>query len=289
MDWAESIQNAINYIEQHLTDELDYTQIASCAGTSAFYFQKIFGIMCGMTLGEYIRNRRLTLAGSELTGTDVRVIDLALKYGYESPESFTRAFTRFHGATPTEVRREGGSLRSFYPVKVQIILKGGNDMYHKVVEKESFTVLEKVEQHTVSGEQNKNTIPEFWDRAHKDGTVETLLKYASDRSFIFGTCYGNGHTDCEHFDYGIAVACAADTVAPEGFRVTTIPARSWVVAECTGPVPEAIQQLWHSLCSEFFPTSHYEPTYEMDIEAYPAWDMTSPNYKSQIWVPIKKQ
>ena len=127
-------------------------------------------------------------------------------------------------------------------------------MDYKIVSKSSFTVLEKVEQHTVAGEQNKNTIPDFWNRSHKDGTVDTLLKYTSDCSYVFGICYGNGHTNCEHFDYSIAVQCAPDTVAPDGYRVNTIPARTWVVSECVGAMPDAIQQLWHEICSEFFPT-----------------------------------
>lgn len=286
MNWATGIQNAINYIEEHIAEDLDYTEIAKQAMCSPYYFQKIFGILCGITVGEYIRNRRLTLAGSELMKENAKVIDVALRFGYESPESFTRAFTRFHGITPSGAKRSGGKLRSFSRFKVQIILKGGNSMDYKIVSKESITVLEKVEQHTVAGEQNKNTIPDFWDRAHKDGTIDTLLKYTSDRSYIFGICYGNGHTDCEHFDYGIAVQCVPDTVAPEGYRVNTIPARTWVVSECVGAMPDAIQQLWHEMCSEFLPTSNYKPTYEMDIEAYPAGDMTASDYSSQIWIPI---
>lgn len=287
MDWATGIQNAIDYIEEHITEELDYNEIAKQAVCSPYYFQKIFGIMCGITVGEYIRSRRFALAGSELVKTNAKVIDIALRYGYESPESFTRAFARFHGITPSDARNMGGKLKSFSRFKVQIILKGGNSMDYKIVSKESFAVLEKVERHSVAGGQNKNTIPDFWNRAHKDGTIGTLLKYASDISYVFGICYGNNHTDCEVFDYGIAMQCAPDTVAPEGFRVNTIPARTWVVSECVGAMPDAIQRLWHELGSEFFPTSNYKPTYEMDIEAYPEGDMTASDYRSQIWVPIE--
>lgn len=289
MNLITGIQRAIDYIEENITSELDYDEIAKQAMCSPYYFQKIFGILCGITVGEYIRNRRLTLAGSELAKTNIKVIDAALKYGYESPESFTRAFTRFHGITPSDTKRAGGKLRSFSRFKVQIILKGGNSMNYEIIQKKSFTVLEKVEQHTVSGGQNINSIPDFWERANKDGTVETLLRCAQDRKYIFGICYGNGHTDCETFEYGIAVRCAPDTVAPEGFRVTEIPARTWIISECVGAMPDAIQQLWHEICSEFLPTSDFKPTYEMDIEAYPAGDMTDNNYKSQIWVPIVKE
>ena len=288
MEWAEGIQNAINYIEDHICDELDIENIAAQAACSPYYFQKIFGIMCGMTVGEYIRSRKLTLAGSDLTSSDIKVIDLALKYGYESPESFTRTFTKFHGLTPTDARK-GGELRSFSRLKVQVIIKGGNELNYKTVEKPAFTVLEKVERHTVSNKGSINTIPEFWGRAHRDGTVQTLLSNASDHSYIFGISYGAGHTDNECFDYAIAVECAPDTIPPEGFRVNTIPASTWVVSECTGPMPEAIQKLWHDMCSEFFPTSNFKPTLEMDIEAFPVGNMTFASYKSQIWIPIVKK
>ena len=104
MDWLTGIQNAINYVEEHLTDDLNYDEIAEEAASSSFYFQRIFSILCGITLGDYIRNRRLTLAGNELSAADDKVIDIALKYGYESPESFTRAFSRFHGVTTSEAK-----------------------------------------------------------------------------------------------------------------------------------------------------------------------------------------
>ena len=287
MNWTEGIQSAINYIEDNITEELDINDIAARAACSAFYFQRIFGALCGFTLGEYIRSRRLSLAGNDIISTDEKVIDIAMKYGYSSPDSFTRAFTLFHGITPTEARQSKAGLRSFSRLRVQIILKGGNTMEYKIIEKEAFTVLEKVEHHTVAGAQNLNTIPEFWCRASKEGVIDTLLSYASDKGLLLGTCYGNGHTDSEEFDYGIAVECSPETSAPEGYRVNTIPARKWVVAECTGAMPDAIQKLWHELCAEFFPTSSYKPTYEMDIEAYPDGDMTSPDYKSQIWIPIE--
>ena len=107
MDWVTGIQNAINYVEEHLTDEIDMELVAKKAACSEFYFQRIFGVLCGVTLGDYIRNRRLTLAGNELCVSDTKVIDVALKYGYESPESFTRAFTKFHGITPSEAKKDG--------------------------------------------------------------------------------------------------------------------------------------------------------------------------------------
>lgn len=286
MDWITGIQNALDYIEEHITEDMNYEEIAKQAACSNFYFQRIFGILCGYSLGEYIRNRRLSNAGSELSVQNVKVIDVALKYGYDSPESFTRAFVKFHGITPSQAKKDGGKLRNFSRISVQIILKGGSIMDYKIVKKKAFKVIEKVEQHTINDQNNENTIPEFWDRSHKDGTVEKLLALTPDRNFIFGICYNHALTDAQTFDYSIAAVCGDETEVPEGFRINEIPERTWAVFECYGKMPQAIQQLWHRICTEFFPTSKYKPTYEMDIEAYPGGDMTSDDYRTEIWVPV---
>lgn len=289
MDWITGIQRALDYTEEHITEELDYAEIAAQAACSSYYFQRIFGILCGIPLGEYMRNRRLTLAGSELCGADIKVIDAALKYGYESPESFTRAFVKFHGITPSEAKKDGSKLKSYSPLSVQIILKGGHTMDYKIIEKPAFKVVEKVERHRISDSQQLNTIPEFWTRVHKDGTVAKLLGMAADRTYIFGICYGGDLTDEKMFDYGIGVVYDGKEDILEGYRVSEIPARTWAVFEVRGAMPEAIQQLWHNICAEFFPASEYQPTYEMDIEAYTAGDMTAEDYHSEIWVPVCKK
>lgn len=288
MDWITGIQSALNYIEDHITEELDYADIASQAACSSYYFQRIFGILCGIPLGEYIRNRKLALAGSELNVADTKVIDVALKYGYESPESFTRAFSKFHGITPSEAKKDGSRLKSYSPLSVQIILKGGHTMDYKIIDKSAFKVIEKVERQNISDSQHLNTIPGFWERSHQDGTIEKLLSITSDRSYIFGICYGGNLTDEKSFDYGIGVMYDDSCQIPEGFRVNEIPARTWVVFETHGAMPDAIQKLWHNICAEFFPTSDYQPTYEMDVEVYTYGDMTSPDYRSEIWVPVVK-
>ena len=289
MDWITGIQNAINYIEEHLTEEIDYEIVAKEASCSSFYLQRIFSILCGMTLGDYIRNRRLTLAGNELSAADDKVIDIALKYGYESPESFTRAFSRFHGVTPSKAKNHGSKLKSFSRLSVKITLSGGNIMDYKIIEKNAFDIIEKVEAHTVENSENAKSIPDFWMRSHNDGTVKTLLDTTTDRTYIFGVCYGNLPENAKTFDYSIAAKCDNNTVVPEGFRKNTIPARTWAVFECKGAMPNAMQDMWHKIISEFFPTSGYQPTYEMDIEAYTDGNMGSPDYRSEIWVPVIKK
>ncbi len=135
MDWITGIQNAINYIENHLQNTIDYEEVAKQSFSSSFHFQRVFSILCGMTLGEYIRARRLSLAGTELATTNAKVIDVAAKYGYESPESFTKAFQKFHGMTPSQARSNGAMLKSFSRLSIKITLEGGTTMKYRIEEK----------------------------------------------------------------------------------------------------------------------------------------------------------
>lgn len=134
MDWIQGIQQAIDYVEEHITGEIDYAEAAKRAYSSVFHFQRVFGILCGFTLGEYIRRRRLTLAGNDLLNKKTKVIDVAFKYGYETPESFSRAFQKFHGITPSQVKR-GCSLKTFSRLTVKVDITGGSEMNYKIEEK----------------------------------------------------------------------------------------------------------------------------------------------------------
>lgn len=282
MDWIVGMQNAINYIEDHLTEEIDFDKAAAEAACSSFYFQRIFGILCDIPLSEYIRNRRLSLAGNELNASDAKVIDIALKYGYESPESFTRAFSKFHGITPSEAKKNGSKLKSYSRLSVKITLSGGSVMDYKIVEKEAFEIIEKAERHSIENDTNAKSIPDFWTRSHNDGTVKTLFENTTDGSLIFGVCYGNNSENAKTFEYSIGAVCSKQTADPKGFRKNTIPARTWAIFECKGAMPNAMQDMWHKITSEFFPTSGYQPTYEMDIEAYTEGNMDDENYRSEI-------
>lgn len=142
--WIEGIQNAIEYIEENLTEELNIQDIAEKACVSAFHFQRIFNILCGFTVGEYIRGRRLSIAAEELSKADAKVIDVALKYGYDSPDSFTRAFTKFHGISPSAAKLKGAKLKSFARLRIKLTLEGGTMLEYKIVEKAQFTIMGKV-------------------------------------------------------------------------------------------------------------------------------------------------
>ena len=289
MDWITGIQRALDYVEAHLTDDIDLDRIAAESFSSSYHFQRTFSILCGHSLGEYVRMRRLTLAGTELAGTGARVIDVALKYGYDSPDSFTKAFRAFHGITPSEAKKSGAALRSFSRLSIKISLQGGGTMNYRVEEKKPFCVIEKVEAHDTAGGENNKTIPAFWDKAATDGTIDTLESLSSDNTYIFGICYANPDKTSTKFDYSIATKCDTGATVPAGFRKTEIPARTWLVFECIGAMPDAIQETWRKIVSEFFPGSPYTPTYEMDVEAYTDGDMSSPDYKSEIWIPVENK
>ena len=159
--WIEGLQSSIDFIEQHLTDELDIEEIAGKAALSPFYYQRIFGALCGMTVGEYIRARRMSQAAQELARTNAKVIDIALKYGYDSPDSFTKAFLRFHGVSPSRARESGAPMRSFAPLHIKISLEGGSMMDYRIVEKAPFTIVGVKK--PFNSDTSYEKIPKFWN------------------------------------------------------------------------------------------------------------------------------
>lgn len=144
MDWVQSLNRAVDYIERNLlADDLSCEDVAKHIYSSSFHFQRVFSLLTGMTVGEYIRNRRLSLAGQELIISNEKVINVALKYGYETPESFTKAFSRFHGITPNQAKIEGSNLKSFNRFIIKIELEGGSIMDYKIVKREKYSILAK--------------------------------------------------------------------------------------------------------------------------------------------------
>ena len=172
MEWMEAIRDAVNYIENHITEEITMYDVADYVNVSPFYFHKGFSILCGYSITEYIRNRRLALAGEELVTSDVTVMDLAMKYGYDSPDSFTKAFTRFHGHSPSNVRRNKAMLKAFAPLKLTISLKGGYTMDYKITKKEAFTVLAASKEFDY--ENAKRDIPSFWQEHYAAGKGKSV-------------------------------------------------------------------------------------------------------------------
>ncbi|MDO4945552.1 MAG: AraC family transcriptional regulator [Ruminococcus sp.] len=287
MDWVKEFQSSIDYIEDHITEPLNYEKIAEVMHLSGFYYQKIFSILCGISLGEYIRNRRLSLAGGELLTTEDKIIDIALKYGYDTPEGFTRAFTRFHGATPNAVRKKQIPIKFYAKLTVSILVKGGSSMNYKIEKKEAFKIIAKTQRFDkIEDVLGRKDIPEFWQQCHSDGTVKYLIENCKKDgvlgSKVVGMCMEDS-VKVKDFPYSIGAEYAGGDV-PDGYNIVDIPSASWIIFDAAGSVPDAIQKLWHSIFAEFFPSSDYKPCGNLDIEVY-----SSDNYHAEIWIAVEKK
>ena len=268
----ETIQAAIDYVEANLTEDIDVHDVAARAYVSAFHFQRIFSSLCGVPLGEYIRRRRLTQAAQELL-RGCRVIDTALKYGYDSPDSFARAFRRFHGVLPSQVRLPGTTLQSFAPMKINMNQEGGTMMEYKVVQKPAFTVVGYKKQ--FSNETSYQEIPKWW---------EEMQSQQSAVMGQFGVCID---TDGKLFDYLIADLYQPWNAVPKDCVTHTIPAGTWAVFPCTlGTLQDTNTRMWRDwlpACTEYKLAGGYnlEFYYELN-EADP------PSSGVELWLPIVK-
>ncbi len=291
MDWITGIQRAIDYTEAHLTETIDYEAVAKEAYSSGFHFQRVFGMLCGFTLGDYIRMRRLTLAADELLSSDVRVIDVAVKYGYDNPESFTRAFTRFHGVTPSEARR-GANVRSFSRLFVKLNLIGGNIMDYRIEKRDAFKVICKKKQvNKPEGDTATADISAFWNECAADGTMPKLCKYGCFDNFngVLGICFSDEVVD-SGFPYGIGAEYNGAPVTDEGLDIVDIPALTYAVFQCKGKLPEAFKETYSRICTEFFPQSSvYEYGSGIELEVYPSDAIADPGYSCEIWVAVNEK
>lgn len=285
MEWMRSISLAIGYIEDHITEEISIDSIARQVSISPFYFQKGFSLLCGFTVMEYVRNRRLALAGSELVSTDAKVIDVALKYGYDSPDSFTKAFTRFHGVTPAMVRKDCVALKSFAPLKIKILLEGGYLMDYKITQKDSFTVIGA--SRMFKYDNAKAEIPKFWGEHFDAGNG----KYVCG---TYGISYDENMTG-DAFEYLIADNYNPAMDVPDGIVTKVIPEHTWAVFPCKGTMPEAAQNVnnlifteWLPACKEYEIAAGYCIEMYDDPKKYPC-GIQDENYYSEMWIPVKKK
>ena len=190
--WIEGFQESIDFMEANLTENIDIEVIAGKAALSPFYYQRIFGALCGMTVGEYIRARRMTLAAQELNRKDIKVIDVAVKYGYDSPDSFAKTFQKFHGITPSQAREPGALLRSFAPMHIKITMEGGSMMDYRIVEKAQFTIVGV--KRRFNSDTSYQEVPKFWDEWMAQGDKRPIMG-------TFGLCLD---MEGKEFDYWIA-------------------------------------------------------------------------------------
>jgi len=284
MDWMTGIQKAIDYIESNLLENLDSKDIAKRACISAFQFQRIFAILSEVTLGEYIRNRRLSLAAVDLQANKDKVVNIAMKYGYSTPESFSRAFERFHGVLPSGINN--ATTKMYSPLSIKVILEGGSVMDYKIEELKGFKVLGKVEKQIIGDVR----IGAFWDKCRADGTFGVLeeLSTSPDKEhigFADGTSY-----DGKSYLYYIVTPYEGD-VMPDGFLIKEFPDQTWIKFRCVSfgeGKNTSDEEIYKKIYSEYFPTSEYVPA-EYQMEVYPRCDGEYPDEVSEVWIAAKKK
>lgn len=285
MEWLQKMTDAIEYMEKHIEESLDIAEVSQVAYASSFHFQRMFHMLTGITVMDYLRKRRLTLAAHELAVRQVKVIDVAFKYGYETPESFAKAFKQLHGISPTAARIPGQKLKAFPRISFQMSLKGDQQMDYKIVAKEAFQVIGKVLKVSTKDGENLKKIPAFWTECCQDRTCEKLCMGKAQE--MLGICM-DMEQDKEQFTYMIAVKRGEEYSGGE-FAVREIPASTWAVFTSTGSMPGAIQKVFERIFQEWFPATGYEHADGPELEVYPPGDLNAPDYRCEVWIPVVKK
>ena len=282
------MNQALAYIEENLDGEIDFRQVERLALCSEYHFRRLFSFLAGISLSEYVRRRRLTWAAFDLIHSDARVIDTAIKYGYSSPDSFSRAFYSLHGVTPTEARANGRSLKAFPRMTFQITLQGGSEMNYRIVDKEGFAIVGLMRRVPLIYHGVNPHIAAMWQLLNEEliGTLKGLSNVEPLGLISASANFSEGRQDGGELDHVIGVATTRQP--PEGLARLEVPAGTWAVFESVGPFPETLQAIWGRIYSEWFPSSVYELAPGPEILWNEGKDTALPTFRSEIWIPVRK-
>ena len=271
------IQQAISYMEEHIRDNISYAEVARKAHMSDYNFHRTFSFIVGMTAKEYIRKRRLTLAALELQTTDITVLDVAYKYGYESPESFSKAFSRFHGSSPKQAKQKGTKLHLFPPLVVKIILEGGSIMDYRVEHRDhqQFIALAKSFPNEIINDDDDHSIPDFWTECSDKNLIEPMkLLRAEGKRDLYGLCSPVRDNET-HFNYGIGIILDENTdttnlehFIENGYSIWKTKPVDYAVFQCFGSDGNCLGETWSKFFKEFVPQTGYTQTDDTDYEIY---------------------
>lgn len=296
MEWISSMQQAIAYIEEHLLEDINYEDAARQLHISSYEFHRAFSFLTGMTANAYIRSRRLSLAARELVETDSKVTDVALKYGYDTPESFTKAFTRFHGISPKAAREGSAKLVLFNPLVVKLTVEGGKSMDYKIVETKDqrFLAMVRSFSNEIINDEDNHEIPDFWDECNKKKAFEPICGLRPDgKRDLYGLCTPTKEAEST-FDYGIGVLVDEETsdfdldeMEKAGYRLWDVKAGTYVVFECFGENGDCISETWEKFYKEFLPQMGYEALDETDYELY--FERGRKGLMCELWIPIRRK
>jgi len=290
MGSLERMNDALNYIEENLDKEIDFKQAARLAACSEYHLQRMFSFLAGITLSEYVRRRRLTLAAFDLINGDMRVIDVAVKYGYNSPDSFTRAFQNMHGITPSQARNNGQLLKAYPRMTFQLSIKGGDEMNYRIEEKGEFTIVGIKKRVPIIFHGINPEIAAMWESLTEEiicqlkalSNVEPLGIISASTNFSEGRMEEKGELD--HY-----IGVATTKECPANLTQLKVPASTWAVFTAVGPFPDTLQNVWGRIYSEWFPSANYELAEGPEILWNEHKDISSPNFKSEIWIPVVRK
>lgn len=284
MEWLKNLSAAIEYIENNLDNDISYDEAARIACCSTFYFQRIFSYVSGISLSEYIRRRRMTQAAFELQRTDMKVLDVALKYGYTSPTSFNRAFQSVHNITPAAAKNMGSMLNAYPAVQLSVKVTGGKAMAYYITEKQAMRMVGVRIPLVEDMEENHRIIPKFWLSVLNSSLFADIYRLSnqSPQGILGVSVYDNP----KRIFYYIAVA--TDAPVPSGMFDLEIPAAVWVVFENNGYFKENVQSVFRRFYTEWLPFSGYGYAGLPDIEVYPVGDERPVSGHSEVWIAVKK-
>ena len=299
MDWLTKMNSAIDYIENNLTGKIDFNMVAQKACCSSYNFQRMFSFITDITLAEYIRRRRLTQAALELQNTDIKVLDAAVKYGYDSSTSFARAFAVLHGITPTAARQAGAKLKAYPKISFQISIKGDVGMNYRIETKEAFDVFGVETVCSQTGAEGFLSPPELWEECHKNGEYERLLSNSGDLpSFItqgfpvqdvckIHAVSGYRKTEDNTFSY-MMCAFVSKNSNTEGFTTVHIPSQTYAIFPSEkftwGELHGVLAAMHKRIFTEWFPTANFEHADGADFEIYGG---TEEYGYIELWYPIR--
>ncbi len=282
MDWIDRLNEAVRYIEDNLTGEMEYEKLGQIACCSAYHFQRMFNYIAGVPLSEYIRRRRMSLAAVDIQGGEAKIIDVAAKYGYASPTAFNRAFQSVHGVSPSAVRGEGVAIKSFPPITIKVTVKGVEEMNYRIETRKAFRIVGKSFPLSREIERNFAEVPQMWQGAVEDGTIEKIVSLMNGEPR--GVLGVSVCTDGEEWRYYIAVSSAAEI--DDALEEYVVPGCTWAVFPGSG-TGKSIQELEGRIVTEWLPTSGYEFTNGPDIEVY--FEPNPENTAYEVWIPVRKR
>jgi AraC family transcriptional regulator len=282
MEWIDRMNEAISYIEDNLDGEISLEKAACIAYSSQYQFQRIFSYMAGIPLSAYIRQRRLTKAAVDLQNGG-KVIDVALRFGYNSATAFNRAFQAVHGISPSAAQKPKILLKAYPRITFQIIIKGVTQMEYRIVKKEAFRIVGVRTPLKPEVEANFKNLPVFWDKTFKSGIIPQILGLMNGEPQGLLGASTDSRGESENYYY---IAVVSDKPVPENMFEFNIPANTWAVFSGSGK-PQSIQELQKRIFTEWQPSSGYEWASETNIEVYLDDDPVSMKY--EVWLPVVKK